>query len=365
MVLTRQSKMKLFREGQTEFYAPEGDITKKMPVFYNPVMQFDRDLTVAVLKAFSPKNYCDLLAASGIRGVRASKEASVKEIYINDLNPSAIKLAEKNCKKNKVKAEVSCKEANLFLRGFDYGNLYAIDIDPFGPFIPFLESSLRVINSRKGLLCLTATDTAPLCGVAVKACQRRYDARPARTSYAKEIGLRILIGACARMAARFEFALKPLLCYNHRHYFRLYLATEGGVKTADSMLANISYLQFCHKCDWREYAKVDRFKEKCPVCDNKLEWAGPLWSAEFADVGFLAKVKTENKEVSKLVELLKKEQAITTPFYEVAHLSEIYRTSTPRKQAIMDVITAKGHKAAETHFSGTGIRSEIIPQFHV
>lgn len=355
--------MKLFKEGLTNFYAPEGDITKKLPVFYNPVMSFDRDLTVAVLKAFKPRNYCDALSASGIRGLRAAKEAGIGEVFLNDLNPSAVALMKKNIAKNRIKARVSCEEANLFLRGFEPGFLECIDIDPFGPFMPFLDSTLSTINNRNGLLCLTATDTAPLCGVAAKTCQRRYDARPARTSYAKEIGLRILIGACARAAARFDFAVKPLLSYNHRHYFRLFLETRHGVEEAEKMLESIAYLQYCQKCDWRDYAKINEFKDSCPNCKNKLNWAGPMWGVEFADADFLKKVKSENKGVTKLVELLKKEQTILTPFYEVSHLSELYKKPMPSKAKIIESLASYEKKASETHFSGTGIRSEILPEF--
>lgn len=359
--------MKKFKEGESEFYAPEGDITKKLPVFYNPVMSFDRDLTIAVLKEFSKEtgadSYCDCLAASGIRGLRAAKEAGIKDVRINDINPSAVKLAEKNLALNGAKAQVSCRDANLFLREIENGTLDIIDIDPFGPFAPFLDSALRAVNKKRGLLCLSATDTAPLCGVASKTCQRRYDAKPARTSYAKEVGLRILIGNCARAAARYDFAIRPLLCYSHRHYFRLYLATEAGVPQSDRMLEKISYLQYCPKCDWRDYAKTCGFKESCPSCKSKLSWAGPLWAAEFADAGFLKKLKTPNKEAAKLIEIISGEQGIMTPFYELHHLSEVYKSAIPKTSAVVEKLSSLGKKTAPTHFSKTGLRSEAIPVF--
>ncbi len=349
-----------FTEGSVSFEAPRGEITKKLPVFYNPVMQFDRDLTVAVLKEFGGKSYCDALAGSGIRGMRASKEAGVKEVYFNDLNPKAVKLIEDNLKKNSIKGNVSALEANLLLRSLEHGNLDIIDIDPFGPFIPFLDSALRVVNRRKGLLCLTATDTAPLCGVTAKTCIRRYDAKPLRTSFAKEVGLRILIAVCARATAKYDFAIRPLLCYNHRHYFRLYLATDNGVDASDAMLGKISYLQHCKACDWRGYAKINAFKETCPECGSKLDWAGPLWCAEFAESSFCRKLKTGNKPVMKMLGLIEKEQKLLTPFYDIHHLCELRKSPlVPRKRDII----ASLPEATETHFADTGIRSKTIPKF--
>ena len=349
-----------FSEGSITFDAPKGEITKKLPVFYNPVMQFDRDLTVAVLKEFGGKSYCDALAGSGIRGMRASKEAGIQEVYLNDLNPKAVKLIEKNLKKNDITGKVSALEANLLLRSLEHGNLDIVDIDPFGPFIPFLDSALRAVNRRKGLLCLTATDTAPLCGVSAKTCMRRYDAKPLRVSFAKEIGLRILIAVCARAAAKYDFAVKPLLCYNHRHYFRLYLATDNGVDAADAMLGKVSYLQHCKACDWRGYVKISAFKEKCPDCEGKLDWAGPLWGAEFADASFCKKLKTDNKAVMKMLGIIETEQKIPTPFYDMHYLCELRKSPlVPRKRDII----ASLPEATETHFADTGIRSRTMPSF--
>jgi len=353
--------MELFKEGNVEFYAPAGDITKKLPVFYNPVMKFDRDLTIAVLQHFKGR-YCDALAGTGIRGMRAAKEAGF-EVWINDMNPKAIELVKKNLKKNKITAEVSHSDINLFLRQFREGKFDVIDIDPFGSFITAFDSAVRALHRDGGLLCLTATDTAPLCGVSVKTCQRRYDAKPLRVSFAKEIGLRILIGACARMIAKYDFGFKPLLCYNHRHYFRLFLLTDNSMDNADEMLKKVCYLQYCPKCDWRDYAKVDRFKEKCPNCRGRLDWTGPLWSGEFADVDFLKKLSVDNKEIDKLISLLKQEQQVTVPFYDLHHLAELNKTMTRKKDDIIGEIRSKGKKAYNTHFCTTGIRSEILPSF--
>ena len=355
--------MRRFHEGEVDFYAPEGDATKKLSVFYNPVMTFDRDLTVAMLRAHGGRSYCDALAGSGVRGMRAAKEAGFKDLFFNDSSEEAAALIETNLKGSGVAGSVSCEDVNLFLRRFRCDKFDVIDIDPFGSFIVALDSALRAIKRKNGLLCLTATDTAPLCGVSIKTCQRRYDARPIRTSYAKEIGLRILIGACARMVAKYEFALRPFFCYNHRHYFRLFLATENGMKKADDMLAQVSYVQHCFKCDWRRYAKVDRLEDKCPKCGAKLDWAGPLWAGRFSNFTAWEKPPTASQEVLDLLELVAGEQDIATPFYDLHHLSKMRRVPCPPKRDVMEKLRKAGHNAAETHFAKTGIRSDALPDF--
>jgi tRNA (guanine26-N2/guanine27-N2)-dimethyltransferase len=345
--------MKRFKEGSVEFYAPEGDATKKLPVFYNPVMEFDRDLTIAILRAFGGESYCDALAGSGIRGLRAAKEAGFKDLVLNDQSPEAVNLIKKNLKANDISGKAFCEDINLMLRKFKCEKFDVIDIDPFGSSIVALDSALRTINRKKGLLCMTFTDTAPLCGVSIKTCQRRYGARPLRSSYAKEAGLRILIAACVRMAGKYDFSLKPMFCYNRRHYFRLFLRTMNGIEKANKVLDNIGYLQHCFKCDWREYAQIDRFNDNCPVCNNQLNWAGPLWTDKFADDKF--EVVSENERVNKLVQMVKKEQGITLPYFDLHHLAELNKTTAPKKRDTLERVNG-----VQTHFSKTGIRSPEV-----
>ncbi|GAF88730.1 unnamed protein product, partial [marine sediment metagenome] len=110
-------------------------ISRDMPVFYNPIMKLNRDISVLVLKSISNKKMqIGLpLSGTGVRGVRFLKElnkSKIKEVCFNDVNPKAVKIIKENLKLNKIKGRVFCKDGNLFLlesQGFDY-----IDIDPFG-----------------------------------------------------------------------------------------------------------------------------------------------------------------------------------------------------------------------------------------
>jgi tRNA (guanine26-N2/guanine27-N2)-dimethyltransferase len=342
-----------FSEGEVKFSAPKGEATKKLPVFYNPEMAFDRELTSAISKNYSGK-YCDALAGSGIRGMIAAKNGF--EVSLNDASEGAVKLIKENLKANKIKAEVSCEDINLYLRQHRCDKFDVIDVDPFGSFVSSLDSVFRAINRKGGLICLTATDTAPLCGVSINTCQRRYDARPIRTSYAKEVGLRILLGNCARAIAKYEFAIKPVFSYNRRHYFRLFLETERGLSKANKMLKEMSYLQHCFKCDWRDYADVDSFKDKCPNCGNDLEWAGPLWAGDFADPKL--KAESDDPKVQKMIDKVKEEQGITAPHYDIHHLCEIRGIPAPKK-----VLIIENNKGVDTHFSRNGLRCEKVPEF--
>src|SRR3989344_340217 len=162
--------MATITEGKASIYLKKTDkISKEMPIFYNPVMKLNRDMSILVLNSL---NKTDMrlalpLAASGIRGLRFLLElppSKVKELHLNDYDTDFINNIKKNMKLNKIhsrKVFLHNTDANLFLlneKGFDY-----IDIDPFGTPNPFLDSAVKRI-SRNGILAITATDTSALCG---------------------------------------------------------------------------------------------------------------------------------------------------------------------------------------------------------
>src|SRR3989338_10602911 len=104
--------MKKVKEGKAEIFVEEGDPTKKLPVFYNPEMEEQRNLTISVLNSYFKKSFlaCDPLAGSGVRGIRILKETKGK-VVLNDITTKAVELIEKNLKLNKLRSEVSQKDA--------------------------------------------------------------------------------------------------------------------------------------------------------------------------------------------------------------------------------------------------------------
>ena len=72
-------------------YAPS-----RAPVFYNPVMEFNRDLTVLAFQAYQRMvnheiSICDPLTSQGIRGLRFAAEIDgVKKVLISDINEQSL-----------------------------------------------------------------------------------------------------------------------------------------------------------------------------------------------------------------------------------------------------------------------------------
>ena len=81
-------------------------------VFYNPVQEFNRDLTTAVIQSFIDQRaeeeageggvtILEALAASGLRSIRFSKELTgVKSIIANDWSRQAVESIQRNVRHN-------------------------------------------------------------------------------------------------------------------------------------------------------------------------------------------------------------------------------------------------------------------------
>ena len=236
----------ILKEGEVIFEVPDKlTVTKKDEVFYNPRMKTGRDISVLVVQAFlnlyhkRDKAYiADALAGSGVRGLRYAKELKFNgelKVFLNDLNPNAYEKILNNAKLNEINnIEVFNEDANTFLsRHFRFFNV--VDLDPFGSPAPYIEQGIRALVTRNGLLCLTATDTAALCGRAKKSCLRKYLAYPLFGRDCHEFALRVLVGYVMRIATKYELALKPVFCHATDHYVRVYLITDRGAKRADKI----------------------------------------------------------------------------------------------------------------------------------
>lgn len=348
-------------EGATRLILPEEEkLTKKNVVFFNPVMELSRDLSVAVTKLIKPESFLDALAGSGARGIRIKNEVGCA-VTLNDANPSAVELIKKNAALNSLDVVVRNTDANIVMseEKFDF-----IDLDPFGPPVRFLDSALRSIRNG-GVLAVTATDTSALCGTYPRACKRKYDAVSLRTDYYNELGLRILIGCVARAALKYDIAVTPIFSHCTHHYFRTYLRVKRSRKEANEVLRQIKYLRHCFKCLGRAYHALDDLPSVCD-CGTSLRHAGPVWSGPFADEAFCRQLSAQlaedgyhtAKESVKLVSLVADEQRVTLPYHDIHKVFKVMKARVLSMEEIMSRLQADGFSVARTHFSGCGLRTD-------
>ncbi len=352
-------------------YAPS-----KAPVFYNPVMELNRDLAVLAMQTYQKNlgreiSVCEPLAGCGIRGIRFAVEVEgVRKVFVNDINPEAAKLAQFNVERNKLASSVlvANEDANLFLsryaaprKRFDY-----IDVDPFGSPVPYLDAALRALRNG-GLLALTATDMAPLCGVHPNACVRKYGGKPLRTEYCHELAVRLLVGCLTMMAAKHEIGIEVLFSHSTDHYIRVYAVVRYGARLADKSVRMMGYVLHCFSCFHRETSRgiISPLKRDCAECGAKLNVAGPLWLGRIADEIFCSLMKREadgrglkqERRILKLISLVQDEAEAPATYYVVDKICDKLNLSVPPLTKVVDGVRRAGFQVALTHFNSRGVRT--------
>jgi len=353
-------------------YAPS-----KAPVFYNPVMELNRDLAVLALQTHQKLlgrevSACEPLAGCGLRSVRfAAEVGGARKVFLNDIKPESARLAGFNAELNGVedRVEVSNEDANLFLsrhatprKRFDY-----VDVDPFGPPVPYLDSAIRALRNG-GLLALTATDMAPLCGVHPRACLRKYGGQPLRTEYCHELAVRLLTGCLTMAAAKHAIGIKVLFSHSTDHYIRAYAAVDYGARRADKSIQKMGYILHCFSCFHRETASgiTSPLKRACPSCGAKLSAAGPLWLGRIADRKFCSLMEREaegrglrqEKRILKMLFLVQNEAEAPVTYYRVDKVCDKLNLPVPALKEVIGSLRKAGFQAVPIHFNSRGFRTD-------
>ena len=361
-------------EGLTKIEFPEFEkVSSAAPVFYNPHMEMNRDLSILAIQVFQKQenreiNVCDLFGGSGIRGVRYKNEIDgIGEVSINDISETANHYERHNIQLNNLNdVEVYQHDASMFLR-MKRGEFDVIDIDPFGTPSPFLDSA-GYCARRNSLLCVTATDTSALCGTYQEPCIRKYNSKPYKSEYCHETGIRILAGFVALTLSKYAKFIEVKMSHSTEHYMRLYLEVKKGSKKTDESLKNIGYISHCKSCLHRQTSNglASPIDEVCPVCGEKLVHAGPLWLGNIQDDKFIEKMIEEadikkintQKEALKLLNKCLAESDAPATFYDVHSICKSLKLSAPKFDLILSELESNGFKASKTHFNPLGIKTD-------
>jgi tRNA (guanine26-N2/guanine27-N2)-dimethyltransferase len=227
--------------GRNEFTSvTEGKATILFPkdqVFYNPVQQFNRDLSVAVIRTWSESpiltkkqlrkaaweqkraeassgklggteeqtngsedgsdvlqrriTVLEALSATGLRAIRYALEIpAIQAVLANDMSPSAIKAIQQNIAHNNIPpnlVQATCSDANALMYSHRTERIDVIDLDPYGTATPFIDSAIQAISSD-GLLCVTCTDMSVTAGQGYpEKCFASYGGLPVKQEYTHEV----------------------------------------------------------------------------------------------------------------------------------------------------------------------------------
>jgi tRNA (guanine26-N2/guanine27-N2)-dimethyltransferase len=355
-------------EGRTRLFVPKASITSlpppTSPVFFNPAASLNRDITVAVSSAVGGGTFCDAMAGVGARGVRVANEVEgVSEVAMVDFNKEALALARRSAALNGVgrfcsftQSETSSYLFGRYGRDMRFG---FVDVDPFGSPVRQMAGGLTA-TADGGILSITATDTAVLCGVHPSTCSRRYGASSINNSFHHETGLRILVGALARNAGAIDVGIEPVVAHSTRHYLRAFVRVRAGASAAESSMKELGTIAWCPACGDVQGAGGGT---PCRVCGKKLKTAGPLWKGAIVEESLINRARKRALKVGLAPALEVFESLIGVndfpPWsFDIDGIcSELKLPTVPERSVYLSLAKA-GFRAMRTPFEKTGVKTD-------
>lgn len=379
------------KEGKAEI------LVNDTSVFYNPVQEFNRDLSIAVLATYikninkqaietnakKKDEICILeaLSATGLRSIRYAKEVmGIKQIIANDISAKAVESIKKNIYHNAVENLVkpSQEDATLLMYQNRKTKFDAIDLDPYGCPTTFLDSAVQCVSDG-GLLMITATDMAVLAGNSPETCYLKYGAISLRTKACHEMALRILLQNIASHAARYGRYIIPILSISADFYIRVFVkvfssqikckenATKIGMVYQCTGCETITTQPLCYKKSSGGYKLtsspyVDQF---CKICNYKHHEGGPIWLGPLHDQHFISDLLCNLNEmklgtlkrIEGVLNVIHEELDIPL-YYTLNRLMSIIRCITPSTLIFRSALLNAGYNVSYSHACKTSIKTD-------
>lgn len=122
-----------------------------------------------------------------------------------------------------------------------------VDLDPYGSASPFLEAAFGCIKEG-GLMLVTSTDSAILCGNHIDTCHGKYSAIPYKASHCHEMAVRILLGCIERVANKHSKYIVPLLSLHIDFYVRCFFRVYTQPAEVKLSPCKLGYQLQCTHC---------------------------------------------------------------------------------------------------------------------
>jgi len=355
----KSESFKLIEEGKARVMVPvikdESFPPRRSPVFYNPAMKFDRDLSVCLLNSLlDGGEVLDPLCGTGIRGIRYVLETPLEKGILNDVSPMAFRVSRRNVELNSLSEKLSVRrrDANALMHCIvESGRrIDAVDVDPYGSPVKYISSATRVLR-RRGILMITCTDTSSLMGTYPRVSLRRYSCWIPRTEFREELACRALVQFVIREGAKQDVFLKPIFSYVGKHYLRAFFCLESGARKVDKALKMVDFLDY------------DPKSGRTSLGEGRIGpiWLGPLFSKEHLKIA-LDWIESKGEYLGIKVKGFIKAALLeenNPPFYYDLHLLHSrFKGRCPAMGELIEKLRENGFRASRTLFSPTGIRTD-------
>lgn len=398
----------------------EGSATILFPkaedVFYNPIQQFNRDLSTLSIRAWSeiygeqlikkrkhdqdePDNQrpyisiLEALSATGLRAVRYAKEIPrVQRVVANDFLAEAVKSIERNAKYNGVENIVvpNKGDANAYMHQSKAdGKLFnVIDLDPYGTASPFIDAAIQSV-SNDGLLLVTCTDLAVLAGGGYpEKCFALYGGSPLiNHDAAHEAALRLVLGMISNSAAKYKKTIEPLMCLSIDFYVRLFIRVKTSPAEVKELGSKMSTQYMCSGCGAIQDQPLGKVTVRengtkkfglaqapqnlgplCSYCGFVNHVAGPMYNGKLHNKDFISKVLELNKDASDeiyktrkriegMLTLAQNELDDAQFYFKPERVSSIIKCQVPPLKVLIAGLGNLGYDASLTHAIPSAIKT--------
>ncbi|CAG8604773.1 1105_t:CDS:10 [Ambispora gerdemannii] len=416
-----EDKFNVITEGKASILFP-----KSNEVFYNPVQEFNRDLSIAVIRTWSEilreereekakkqlqrqtppagessnvgatnaaaskveskfsYTILEALAASGLRSIRYAKELpNLKYVVANDLDLEAVNSIKRSVQYNGLSDElVRTSQGDACDIMYQHRNplnqFDAIDIDPYGTAAPFLDAAVQAVKDG-GLLCVTCTDAAVLCGSNYpEKCYANYGAIPVKGDFCHEMALRILLHTLTTSASRYRRYIHPLITLSIDFYIRVFVRVFSS--PIQQNIAFIRLLWMSHilspssrqKDRERDLCSDDGSSRELHLSFLREQTGGPIWGYSLHDKEFVRRILKHIKESSTenykthprmfgMLTVVSEE--IDSPFYYIlSSLAATVHTTNPSLKQFCSAILNKGYKFSASHAAAGSLKTDAPPE---
>nr|XP_045235652.1 tRNA (guanine(26)-N(2))-dimethyltransferase isoform X2 [Macaca fascicularis] len=389
-------------------------------VFYNPVQEFNRDLTCAVITEFAriqlgakgiqikvpgekdtQKVVVDLseqeeekvelkenenlasgdqprtaavgeiceeglhvlegLAASGLRSIRFALEVpGLRSVVANDTSARAVDLIRRNVQLNDVAHLVQPSQADARMLMYQHQRVSerfdVIDLDPYGSPAPFLDAAVQAV-SEGGLLCVTCTDMAVLAGNSGETCYSKYGAMALKSRACHEMALRIVLHSLDLHANCYQRFVVPLLSISADFYVRVFVR----VFTGQAKVKASARVKFSAACG-------PPVTPECEHCGQRHQLGGPVWAEPIHDLDFVGRVLEAvsanpgrfhtSERIRGVLSVITEELPDVPLYYTLDQLSSTIHCNTPSLLQLRSALLHADFRVSLSHACKNAVKTD-------
>ena len=264
-----------------------------------------------------------------------------------------------------------------------------VDLDPYGAPVQFLDGAVQSV-ANGGLLCVTCTDMAVLCGNAAETCYTKYGAVSLRGKNGHEHALRIVLQCIEAHANRYGRYIEPLLSLSIDFYVRIFVRVFTSQKKCKETSSKLGHVYRCTGCETMttqplgELVKDEKnnvkyvlpkgppVDRKCKFCQHSHIIGGPYWIAPIHDMDFVSRLSESLANCEHLgtrsrmegMLALVNEELPDVPFYYLNdRLCSMVKVKMAKYNVFRSAFLNAGYRISGSHANKAAIKTDAPPEF--